>query len=160
MTHDISPGNLHLLLLCLLPGLYLMYTNIRYNRIQNLITFPILLFAMVSAYYDSRLGDSLAGMAAAFVLLLVLYIMNYAGAGIVKLGAALGAWFGLIGALYLVASALIIAAIWHLIQYGQNMHRLKDGYEPGDEDESRLQIPGGAILICVAWFIWIGRVLG
>jgi prepilin peptidase CpaA len=73
-------------------------TDVWRFQVYNLLTFPLLFFGIVYHTFTSGwsgLAVSLGGIAFAFVILGIPYLMGGLGAGDVKFMAALGAWLGI-----------------------------------------------------------------
>ena len=111
------------------------YTDTWMHRIPNFMTFPMaalgILFHLVmyfSGKYEMFAGGSpifgetgmnpawsLAGLVVCFLFLFIPWLMGGAGAGDVKLLAALGAWLGIYYGFVMFAISMILAAIASLI---------------------------------------------
>jgi prepilin peptidase CpaA len=94
----------------LVVALVACITDLRTRRIPNALTFGAALaafaFGAISAGW-SGLGSSLAGWAAGLAVFLPFFLLRGIGGGDVKLMAALGAWLGPVGALWVGVFAAI-----------------------------------------------------
>ena len=69
------------------------YTDIKYRKVYNFITFPTVILGLGFNFYNSGLPglkDSLAGFAAGFLFLFIFYLLGGMGAGDVKFMATIG----------------------------------------------------------------------
>ncbi|MEW6558222.1 MAG: A24 family peptidase [Elusimicrobiota bacterium] len=74
-----------------------IYTDIKYRKIYNFITFPAVILGLGFNFFYSGLPglkDSLAGFAAGFLFLFIFYLLGGIGAGDVKFMAAVGSLKG------------------------------------------------------------------
>jgi prepilin peptidase CpaA len=72
-------------------------SDVRTNKIPNIVTIPFALFAIVFFFYSNGLDGflfSMAGLATGMGLLLIPYMMGGMGAGDVKLMGAVGSFLG------------------------------------------------------------------
>jgi prepilin peptidase CpaA len=128
-------GNLQLLSFALI-GLFTLVAAVcdyRTRRIPNWLTLPAFLAAV--AYHAAAggvagLGFSLAGFAAGFGLMFLLWLFGGSGGGDVKLMGALGAWLGLwmTVAVFLTSSVVVLmltiaVMMWSLVNRGMHSFR-------------------------------------
>lgn len=97
---------------CLLPSLYIAYTDAKTHMVYDRATFPILLAGLVSAVYLHNLPDALLGFAFAFTVLFICAAMGGAGGGDVKYAAGLGMWFGFREVQCILLIAAVMGAVW------------------------------------------------
>ncbi len=112
---------------CLLPSLSVIYTDLRYRKIYNWLTYPLFLTGIGYALYTNTIMDALAGSAFAFVVFMVCGLMAGIGGGDIKLATGLGAWFGF-NILYVTLIGCLLGAVWgmyNLYQLGTLKPRLK-----------------------------------
>jgi Flp pilus assembly protein protease CpaA len=121
-------------LLLTLVGATVAYTDIRWHRIPNWITYPAILWGVGlnawSAWVPSRavdlgaigLFESMLGMCVLFFGMLIVFSFTGGGAGDVKLAGGIGALLGLTRGIDAVLAAMIIAGIaigvWILWRHG------------------------------------------
>lgn len=129
-------------LLCLLPCLYLFYTDIRYNKLRNIITLPLLLSGLIVSGIYGGLEDSLQGMGVGFIITFIPWTLQGIGGGDVKLSAALGAWFGTMGILQIILLGSLAMFAFGLFRlYKQN--RLSEIFTPFKNNlVSKILFPG------------------
>lgn len=114
---------------CLLPSLIVIYTDLRYRKIFNWVTYPIFLCGIGYALYTNSIGDALTGAAYAFVVFVICGLLAGIGGGDIKLATALGAWFGFHQTLYIVMIGCLLGAIWgiyKLYRLGKLKPRIKN----------------------------------
>jgi prepilin peptidase CpaA len=117
-----------------LIALWISYEDLRTRKIPNFLTFGAALAGLaynlaVSGW--AGLGDGLLGLLLGLAFLILPYIMGGMGAGDVKALAALGAWLGPAGTLYLfcymaIAGGLISLAV--LIGKGMLWQKIRLGW--------------------------------
>ena len=100
-----------------LIALWISYEDLRTRKIPNYLTFGAALAGLaynlaVSGWVG--LGDGLLGLLLGFGFLILPYIMGGTGAGDVKALAALGAWLGPTGTLYLFCYMAIAGGVMSL----------------------------------------------
>jgi prepilin peptidase CpaA len=93
-------------------------TDVWKFKVYNILTFPLLVTGLV--YHGvtggaAGLAASLLGAAAAFFLMIVLYVLGGMGAGDVKFLTALGAWLGLPITLYVFLAGCIVGGIYSAV---------------------------------------------
>lgn len=110
-----------LLVGCLIPSLSAIYTDLKYRKIYNKLTYPLFLAGIGYALYTNTLMTALAGAAFAFVVFVVCGFMAGIGGGDIKLATALGAWIGFPSILYVMAIGCFLGAVWGIYR----LHRYK-----------------------------------
>jgi prepilin peptidase CpaA len=95
-----------------------MYTDYRYRRIPNVITFPSMLLAL--GYHSLSSGtvglvSSGAGLLLGIALLIIPFLLGGMGAGDAKLMGAIGAFTGPIGILYVFLYTAIAGGFYVLL---------------------------------------------
>lgn len=164
---------------CLLPLLYVAYTDCRYYLIYDKATYAIALAGVVAAVYDGRLGEAVAGAALGFGVVYVFCLMKGAGGGDLKLATALGLWFGPYQMPFIFLAASILGVPWGLYKKARAGEKLgvwaKTFFRglylrvfygvPGavplpelpEDDDAPVPpgaIPFGACLAAAAWLVW------
>ncbi|WP_353928505.1 A24 family peptidase [Desulfofundulus kuznetsovii] len=112
----IRAGNLAFVAGCLLPSVYIAYTDARSHMIYDRATFPILLAGLVNALHSDTLPDALLGSAFAFALLFICAALGGAGGGDVKYAAGLGMWFGFLNVQYVLLIATAMGVVWGMVK--------------------------------------------
>lgn len=92
-----------------------MYTDIKWKKIPNILTFPVALTGIVYNGYSmgitAGLLFALKGFAAGILLLIIPFYLGGTGGGDVKLLGAAGSWMGAIAVINLFFYAAIAGAI-------------------------------------------------
>ncbi|NSW83607.1 MAG: prepilin peptidase [Syntrophothermus sp.] len=151
--------------------IYCAFTDIKERMIYNSITIPLALAGMGYNIYLGTWKQSLTGFAAAFLLGYIAFAAGGMGGGDVKLGAAIGAWLGIIPFLNIVFLACLVGIPWGLLllaRYGKIKEKLRGWYlalasfhfglVPGiksfsaleklpEEETPRYAVPFGACLV-------------
>lgn len=126
-----SHGNL---IIPLVLAVWIAWGDLKTRRIPNYLTLVTALGGLAFSFMShglQGLGDSFSGMALGFCLLLLPYLLGGMGAGDVKALAALGAWLGFWGTLFLfcymaiAGGILALATLWW---NGQLWGRLRQGW--------------------------------
>jgi len=88
---------------CLIPCVFLIYTDFKYYRLPDKITYLIILAGLLAAVYNNTLYSSLMGALFGFGVLLLMGMFSLAvngtsgvGGGDINLAAGLGMWFGFV----------------------------------------------------------------
>jgi len=110
------PDNIAFAVGCLLPSVYIAYTDAKEHMVYDRATFPVLLSGLVSAVYLHSLPGALLGSAFAFAVLFVCAAMGGAGGGDVKYAAALGMWFGFREVQYVLIIAAFLGLTWSVVK--------------------------------------------
>lgn len=103
---------------CLGPALIAAYTDVRRYIVDDRVSISILLAGLAAAILTGRLGDALLGAGIIGGLLLACCLAGGMGGGDLKLGTALGAWFGLNG-LCVLLLACVMGVVWGLVKLGR-----------------------------------------
>lgn len=182
MTQElIRPENVAFTVGCLLPSVYIAYTDARKRRVYDKATFPILLASLVNAVHLHDVPDALLGSAFAFAVLFVCAAMGGAGGGDVKYAAGLGMWFGFREVQYVLPIAALIGVAWGMVKMaragklktwaktfftglylrvlcGVNgavpVQKLPD--DPGAPAPPEA-VPFGTCLAAAAWLVWVAK---
>lgn len=101
---------------CLTPGIYLAYTDYRYYVLSNKITVPMLILGWLWAWYYGNFLNALTGSVIAFGLFLFIALMGGMSGGDVKLGTALGTWFGFPYILHIIILSGLLGFLWGAIK--------------------------------------------
>jgi prepilin peptidase CpaA len=126
-----SHGNL---VIPLVLTVWIAWGDLKTRRIPNYLTLATALGGLAFSFMShglQGLGDSFSGMAVGFCLLVLPYLWGGMGAGDVKALAALGAWLGFWGTLFLfcymaiAGGILALATLWWS---GQLWTRLRQGW--------------------------------
>ena len=99
-----------------LIALWISYEDLRTRKIPNYLTFGAALAGLAYNLAVSGwggLGDGLLGLLLGLAFLILPYLMGGMGAGDVKALAALGAWLGPAGTLYLFCYMAIAGGLFH-----------------------------------------------
>lgn len=89
-------------------------TDTRTRRIPNILTFPAFVGGLcwaIAVGGFAGLADSLAGALLAMTPFVLLFVFAGGGAGDAKLMAAIGAWVGVIGGLFAVATVMVAGGV-------------------------------------------------
>ena len=173
------PSALPVLVGCLLPLVYVAYTDCRYYLIYDRATYAVALAGLVAAIYEGRLAGALAGAALGFGVVALFCLAGGAGGGDLKLAAALGTWFGPYQMLYIFLLASLVGVPWGLYKKARSGERLGEWAKtffrglylrvfygtPGavpmprlPEDDSSPPppdaVPFGTCLAAAAWLWW------
>lgn len=168
--------NIAIFLGCLLPGLYIVYTDIKWGVIKDYITLPIFMAGLIYALITKTYVNALIGSSLGFItFFIVAWITNGAlGGGDIKFSAGIGIWFGYPSVIHVLLLATILAIIYELFR---NIHRgklkelfyerlfpyfqkvyLRYGYKVKEIDLSidkkYKPIPFGPFLVISTWIIW------
>lgn len=113
---------------CLLPGLYMAYTDLKERLIFDCVSLPVVLAGFLYAVYTGEYKTAILGSAAAFLTLFAAaWVTNGGvGGGDVKLGAGIGMWLGYPRVFIVMLAACAAAIICELfIKYRQgNIRKL------------------------------------
>lgn len=163
---------------CVLPLVYVAYTDWKEYMIYDRATYAIALAGLIAAIYEGRVGDSLAGALFGFALMFVFCAIKGAGGGDVKLATALGMWFGLQAMPYLMLLSSLLGVAWgayKLAKIGLLRQRMKVFFTglflrlvygvrgavpmphlPDDEDAPPPPdaVPFGTCMAVGAWVLW------
>lgn len=162
---------------CLIPGLFLAYTDYKERMLYNKIVIPIFLAGLMYAIYIGNIANALLGAGLVFaIFLFVGLIWGGIGGGDIKLSAALGIWFGFPAIFYIVIIASLLGLIWditkkfkdsNLTNYLTNefitffktlwlrtFHKIPIPIKEIDEENKMDYIPYGTFLILGAWILW------
>ncbi len=93
-------------------------TDTRTRRIPNILTLPAFIGGLcwaVAVGGLAGLADSLAGAVLAMTPFVLLFVFAGGGAGDAKLMAAIGAWVGVIGGLFTVATVMVAGGVLSLV---------------------------------------------
>ena len=110
-----------------------LYTDLRYYKIHNALTLPLIISGLVVMTIHGGFGwngllDSLAALFVVGFPFLITYMLGGGGAGDVKLMMGIGAWSGLGLGLYLLGGVLVCGVVMVVI-YGLATRQLKEiGY--------------------------------
>lgn len=162
---------------CLLPSLSVIYTDLKYRKIYNYLTYPLFLAGIGYALYANTIIDALAGATFAFIVFMICGLMAGIGGGDIKLATALGAWFGFSHILYVVLIGCLLGAVWgmyKLYRLGKLTPRLKVLFNgiclkvkygtrgaivlpqlPDDDTIPLEAVPFGVPLVIAAWVVAI-----
>jgi prepilin peptidase CpaA len=126
-----SHGNL---VIPLVLTVWIAWGDLKTRRIPNYLTLATALGGLAFSFMShglQGLGDGFSGMALGFCLLILPYLWGGMGAGDVKALAALGAWLGFWGTLFLFCYMAIAGGIMALAVLwwnGQLWTRLRQGW--------------------------------
>lgn len=168
--------NIAIFLGCLLPGLYIVYTDIKWGVIKDYVTFSIFMAGLIYALITKTYVNALIGSGLGFItFFIVAWITNGAlGGGDIKFSAGIGIWFGYPSVIHVLLLATILAIVYELFRY---IHRgklyelfyerlfpyfqkvyLRYGYKVKEIDLSidkkYKPIPFGPFLVISTWLIW------
>lgn len=168
--------NIAIFLGCLLPGLYIVYTDIKWGVIKDYITFLIFMAGLIYALITKTYVNALIGSSLGFItFFIVAWITNGAlGGGDIKFSAGIGMWFGYPDVATILILATILAIIYELFRYIHQgkLHELfherlfpyfqkvflRYGYKVKSIDLSINKkykpIPFGPFLVISTWIIW------
>ena len=111
--------NMDVLLFILIVLLTLsVITDIKWKKIPNALTFPVMIFGLIAHGFKSGLLGliySIEGLLLGIALLIVFYIMGMMGAGDVKLMGAVGSILGPAGVFKAFLFTAIVGGIYALI---------------------------------------------
>ncbi|WP_306010714.1 prepilin peptidase [Paenibacillus sp. P46E] len=99
---------------CLLFLTVALLMDIRFMKIPNWITLPLLIVGLIAqGVMNGRHGILMAicGAGAGFLLLLIMHLLGAVGAGDVKLFAGIGAWTGILFTLQVVVYSVLFGAV-------------------------------------------------
>ncbi|MGB9849128.1 MAG: A24 family peptidase [Moorellaceae bacterium] len=164
---------------CLLPLVYVAYTDCRYYLIYDRATYAIALAGLVAAIYEGRLVDAVAGAVLGFGVVFVFCLLKGAGGGDLKLATALGTWFGPYQMPFIFLAASLIGIPWGLYKKVRSGEKVGEWAKtffrgiylrafygtPGaiplpelpEDDDAPVPseaIPFGACLAAAAWLDW------
>ncbi|MBW4083437.1 prepilin peptidase [Paenibacillus sp. S150] len=91
-----------------------LFTDIRFMRIPNWITFPLLIAGLnAQGIMNGRYGvlASISGAGTGFLLLLIMHLLGAVGAGDVKLFTGIGAWAGILFTLQVIVYSVLFGAV-------------------------------------------------
>ncbi len=113
------PMNMDVLLFILIVLLTLsVITDIKWKKIPNALTFPVMILGLIAHGFKSGYGGliySIEGLLLGIALLIVFYIMGMMGAGDVKLMGAVGSILGPAGVFKAFLFTAIAGGIYALI---------------------------------------------
>ncbi len=160
-------------LVCLVPGVYVAYTDWTKRIIKNYITFPVIILGFIYALITKN-PAGLWGFVFAIGILGFMYLKNGIGGGDVKLAGAFGVWFGFPNILYVLLIGSILSFIYGAItlarkgKWGKTMRPfltsiwIKAAYNRSaplhvnklpDEGIHEDAVPYGTFLVIGAW-VW------
>lgn len=117
-------------LVVLVGCIWATVSDLKYYKIYNALTLPLLsaglLFHLLSSGLGG-LGQSTVGMLFGFGLLFVPYLIGVIGGGDVKMLAAIGAWLGLESTAVVAGIACTAAALYSLVLLAKQ-GRLRDSW--------------------------------
>lgn len=169
--------NIFILSGCLIPSLYLAYTDARYYLLKNYVTFPIFFIGIIYAiYFSSDFKMNLLGAGLVFVIYFFMYLMGGLGAGDVKLITGLGMWFSFPNIIYIVIISSLLGVlfgVYKLHKYNLLAKRLVPFFKGlyfrvvygvkgvmvmeklGDENKTKQEaIPFGTFMVIGAWIVF------
>ncbi len=105
-----------------------LLTDIRFMRIPNWITLPLLVAGLiVQGMMNGRQGFlvSICGAGTGFLLLLIMHLLGAVGAGDVKLFAGIGAWTGMLFTLQVTVYSVLFGAVigWIIVLFRRETGR-------------------------------------
>jgi prepilin peptidase CpaA len=127
-------------------------------RISNLTCLGVMLAAMLAmalAGFELSLWQNLVNFAVLLVVGTLLFATGKIGGGDVKLLAALGLWFSLLGGIWLIAAVFLAGGVFAVLFL---LLRLIRGRKTGKENRGAM-IPYGLAIVAGACFV-IGAQLG
>jgi len=109
--------------LFILTLFYCLYTDLRYGKIYNFITIPLIIFGLsFNSYLSTITGsipliNSIYGVFLAFVLFIIFYFLGVLGAGDIKLFMGIGALKGHIFLIHAILFAGVVSLILSLMVF-------------------------------------------
>lgn len=166
---------------CLIPCVFLIYTDLKYYRLPDKITYLIILAGLMAAVYNNTLYSSLMGALFGFGVLLLAGMISLAvngasgvGGGDIKLAAGLGMWFGFVpnltgGIMLLILASGIVGIIFKLARNRSARDRFIFFFRglllwklagikavPKEEQEVPAHaVPYGVFMAATAWGMWL-----
>lgn len=165
---------------CLIPGLYLAYTDMTKRIIYDIVTIPMIIGGLVYGVYAGNLLQVLCGVVFGFTVSFVAaWVTNGGiGGGDIKLLTALGAWLGFWNLVSIILISVLLAVIWDVLrqlkngrfkqvvsyrivpkirglyfEYGLGIEGAM--YKPEVVIDRQDSIPFGAFFIITAWLLQI-----
>lgn len=114
---------------CILPSIYIAYTDIKYYIIKHIITIPMIICGLAYSYLMGDFIGGLIGASVGFILMLIMALKGGIGGGDIWYTTALGAWLGIGNIFYviLIGSALAFAGgLYKYYQKGILKTKLKE----------------------------------
>lgn len=174
-------ANIALLAGCLIPGLYLGYTDIKRRILPDKITIPMIITGFIYSVCTGNLQTGITGSVSAFLLFFMTAFIfgGGIGGGDIKLAAGLGMWFGFPDVLYIIIAGIFMMVIYELgkmLSTGKLKSRLKETTIPFfrgiflriflkikavpdiKQKEKDYGMPLGTFLIISSWLVWGTRI--
>jgi prepilin peptidase CpaA len=164
---DLSTG------VVLLVSLLATYTDLRYKKIFNWMTFPALLIGLLHGGVTGGwhgFAAAFSGVAVALLCFFWIFLLGFMSAGDVKLLMAYGAWLGVRGVLEVAVLSVLIGAVWAaviLIRHGRILRTFGKLYRftlslavkelelEFPKIDRTLQMPFGvALAVAAVWTVW------
>jgi len=166
---------------CLLPGLYLGYTDIKKRTLPDRVTIPMIIAGFIYSAYTGNLQTGITGSVSAFLLFFITAFIfgGGIGGGDIKLAAGLGMWFGFPEVLYIIIAGVFMMVIYELgkmVYAGKLKSRLKETTIPFfrgiflrfflkikavpdiEQKEEDYGMPFGTFLVAASWLVWGARI--
>lgn len=115
---DWGQWNQEVVFFCGLITAYCAYTDWRYRKIYNYVTFPFFLIAVLFVVFllPEHVPDAAKAFAAVMAIFIPLYLLRIVGAGDVKLLLGLAVLFGLQSSFNFVVRTFFVGAVIGILQ--------------------------------------------
>lgn len=170
-----------LLAWCLIPGIYLAYTDWKKRLLYDYVTIPMFIIGLFfSIFIFKNPTTALLGFAVAFGMMFLMALRGGVGGGDVKLSGALGIWFGFPDILYVLLIGSLLSFIYGsyvLIKKGKWKEKMQPFFTSvmikllydksgkiyteklPEEGIAENAVPFGTFLIIGAWIWFLLQVL-